>query len=993
MRRSLLPGVLALIALPAVALDPARAMTQYAHDVWRDRDGLPQNTVQAIVQTRDGYLWLGTEAGLARFDGVRFTVFDRKNTPELRHDHVLALSETRDGSLWIGTRRGGLTRLRAGGFTTFTTADGLPNNTVRTLCEDASGRLWVGTNGGLSSYEAGRFLAHPSSDRLPGGGVRALWADGDGSLWVGTVSGLAHLSGTSVATYTRRSGLRNESVRAIRRGRDGSLWVGTEGGGLHRFRDGRIEVFDAGAGLRSDLVRAIAEDRDGNLWVGTDDTGIRRLADARFASLGRRDGLSSDIVKAIYEDREGSLWIGTEGGGLDRLKNGKVTTYTTREGLSNDFLRAILEDRRGVLWIGTEGGGLNRLENGRFRSYTTRDGLSSNFVTALFEDGRGDLWVGTEDGGLSRKTASGFETFRTAHGLPDDSVWAIEGEPDGSLWVGTSLGLSVLRQGAFTNHTARDGLPGSWIVALHRDRRGDLWVGFRYGALARRSGGRFVAYGAAQGFPAVEVSSFHEESDGTLWIATDGGLVRWRDGRFTTFTTREGLVHDTLFAVLEDAQGRLWISSSKGIFAIPKSELEAVAAGRAKFVSPLALTTADGLEANQCTGDAQPAGWRRRSGRLWFPSVAGAVEIDPQGLAFNRLAPPVHVEGLTTERGAVPLDRPARLPPGTQDLTIRYTALSLLSPEKVRFRYRLEGYDSHWIDAGSRREVQYTSLPAGDYSFRVIASNDDGVWNEAGAQFGFSLLPRFHETRSFAVLCVALAGVLAWAAHRLHVRRVRHDYEVALHERFRIAREIHDTLLQGLAGVTMQLEAVAQGLLEKPGEAKRQLERVLLRIDGCLTDARRSIRGLRTPELEQGNLVAALREASRRCAGTSSAEAELAVSGEPRRLPGDVETSLLRIAQEALANALKYSGARRILVKLAYEARTVRLSVEDDGRGFPEPIAGSGVAGHYGLQGMRERAEQLGGALMIVTAEGAGTRIEVRIPTGLRGLLRWRAAS
>lgn len=961
-----------------LALDPQKAVTQYSHQVWQDKDGLPQNSILVITQTRDGYLWLGTEEGLARFDGVRFTVFDKKNTKEIRHNYIAALCEGRDGSLWIGSRGGGLIRYKNSRFTSYTKEDGLAHNAVRAIYEDRDGSLWIGTSNGLNRFKDGAFITYTKKEGLPRNSVLAIYKDREGRLWIGTPGGLSYfIDGQFHSLDANR--FPQYTVRALQGDRDGHLWIGTEGSGLYRLTGGTLSRFTTREGLSSNFIRAIYEDRDGNLWIGTSEGGLNRFnpAEGKFSIFTIQHGLSGNIVRSIYEDREGSLWVGTEGGGLNRFKNGKVITYTAKDGLSNDFIRAIRQDRAGTMWIGTEGGGLNRWKDGSFTTYTTREGLLSNFVTSIYEDHDGTLWIGTEDGGLNC-LRQGRLTIHPATAGHRQSVWAILQDRQGTLWFGTESGLHRWKDGKLTSFTVSDGLPSNFVKAIHEDPEGYLWIGVRDGYLSRMREGRIQVFTPRDGMPVANVSAFHEDRDGVLWIATDSGLVRWKQGQFTTYTTRDGLFSDNLYQILEDDGGRLWLTSSKGIFYIRKHQLADDPRGP---VASVAYTTADGMKSSECTGDAQPAGWKARDGKLWFPTVKGVVVIDPENVPINSLAPPVLIEQVVVDLEPIPLDQDARLPPGTRELVFHYTALSFLAPERVRFKYRLDGLENDWIDAGTRRAAYYTSLPPGRYQFRVMACNNDGVWNEAGASFAFELRPHFYQTY-WAVALLAVGVLLSGLGmHRLHIKRMKREFSAVLAERNRMAREIHDTLLQGFAGTALQLDAISHVILDAPETAKEKLIRVLNQIDRCLTEARRSIWDLRSARLENCDLATAITNAAQQLAAGTPVQSHVRVSGTPRRLSSVVETNLLRIAEEAVTNAIKYAQADQILIDLHFGPCQVRLKVQDNGCGFEGAPATPSQGEHLGLIGMRERAELIGGHLSVQSRPSEGTEIMVIAPT------------
>jgi len=968
------------------ALEAGRPIGRYLHDVWQSDSPLPFGDVQTIVQERRGYIWLGSSRGLIRFDGARFTVFDSASVPELEERNVRALLEGADGSLWIGTHGGGLVRFKEGRWRAWSVRDGLADGHVLALAETRDGSLWIGTRAGLSRFKDGAFTTYGIRDGLSDPVIRALREDRQGRLWIGSYGGgLSCFDGGRFQTYTLRDwggppyttthGGSRGAVLSIGEDRDGAIWFGTESGGVSRFKDGRFAFYDRGQGLPGRTVRAIRQDRDGNLWIGTDG-GLARFEGDRFAVYGPGDGLSAELVKSLYEDREGSLWVGTRDG-LDRFKDSKFAVYAMAEGLPTDFVESVSGDGRDV-WIGTRRG-LTRWRDGRMATFTMRDGLPSDVVHALGHGADRKLWVGTA-GGLASFDGRRFRRYGPRDGLAGESVFAILADPDGTLWIGTSAGLSRLRNGSFTVYTARDGMSSPDVRALHRDRGGTLWIGSYAGGLMRFDGKHFRAFTARDGLSNENVFSILEDAEGTIWAGTDQGLNRIRDGRITAYRVRDGLPDDTIYQVLQNASLDLWISCPKGVLRVRHRDLEDFARGRSAALPVTSFGKADGMRSSECTGRTQPAGWKGGDGRLWFPTTKGVVVIDPARIAVNRQPPSVVVEQVGIDGAAADAVDGLTLPPGSERLEFQYTGLSLLAPEKVRFRYRLEGFDSDWVDAGTRRTAYYTNLFPGRYTFRVIACNNDGIWSEQGASLGLRLRPHFYQTRSFYALGAGLVALAGWGVHRLRIRQVHARFAAVLAERTRMARELHDTLEQGLMAVRLQLEATGMRVTEGRRVIERHLRLARDIVDGVLAEARRSVWGLRSPALEDADLPTALSSAARRLTEGTPVEARVQLRGTPRRLPGIVELNLLRIGQEAITNALKHAHARQIQLELAFDRGRVRLCARDDGRGFDPQAAPP--QGHFGLKGMRERVQELGGEMSLHSTPSGGTRIVVEVPVG-----------
>ena len=793
-RQSLVLVAAALLSAPtrSAGLDPQKAVTQYVHDSWETEAGLPQDSVLAVAQTPDGYLWLGTEEGLVRFDGVRFSVFDKNNTPEIGANVIQALLVDHEGSLWIGSNGGGLIRYKEGRFAAYNTRDGLSNDAVLSLYEDAQGVLWIGTDGGgLDDLKAGRFQTYTTRSGLLSDAVFALAGDGRGQLWIGTHNGLNLMKDGHISSFTVENGLPNNYVHSLCVGREGALWIGTDGGGLARLQDGRISAYTTRDGLSSNDILATFQDADGSLWLGTAG-GLNRFRDGRFTVYNTKLGLTNDEVVCIYQDRERSLWIGTAGGGLNRLRDGPVTAYTSQQGLSNDVVLPVFEDREGALWLGTNGGGLNRFKDGRFTTYTSKNGLSDDRVFSIGETTDGSLWVGTRKG-LSQLRHGQFANYTAKSGLPNAAVMSIFEDHSGSLWLGTRGGLTQLNQGRFTTYTTRDGLSSDDVRPITEDNQGALWIGTIGGGLNRFENGKFTVYTTRSGLASDVVLALYCDPQGTLWVGTGGGgLQRLRNGRFTTYSTHNGLFDDTVFEILEDNVGHLWMSSNKGVFRVNKKDLEKIADGESHSLASTSYGLAEGMKTKECNGGFQPAGARTRDGRLWFATIKGVIAINPATLKENLSQPTLVIEQTVVDKKVFEGVAQVHAAPGKGQLEIHYTAPSFISPERVRFRFKLDGFDKEWVEAGSRRVAYYTNIAPGTYHFRVIASNSDGLWNLDGASIAINLMPHFYQTTWFFLLCalaVGFGGVLAYQLRMRHVRAREQQLVLLVEERTRELRQ------------------------------------------------------------------------------------------------------------------------------------------------------------------------------------------------------------
>ncbi|MFZ5983130.1 MAG: ligand-binding sensor domain-containing diguanylate cyclase [Acidobacteriota bacterium] len=793
--------VAAAFCVPAArALDPRKAPTQYIHSYWLSEDGLPQNSVTAILQDRTGYLWLATQEGIVRFDGVSFTVFDKWNTPAIVRNNIRDVCLDASGTLWAGTNGGGLLRMENGAFTVLDSKDGLVFDNVTSLCGTRDGAVWAGTyGGGLSRYKDGVFTNFTTREGLPHNSILTLYEDPiTGDLWIGTNGGgLCRFAGGRFETVP---GLPEPVVYAVHRGRDGTLWIGTYNQGLCALQNGRLRVYTTKDGLTSDRITCLLEDRDGNLWVGTFGGGLSRLHEGRWSSFTTRDGLPYDVVRALCEDGEGNLWIGTNGGGLNCLHDGPFATFGVPEGLSNDFAIGLLETRDGSLWISTNGGGINRFKDGRFTRLTTAEGMPNDLIRSLCEDRSGALWVGTDGGGLARVQNGKITTLTTADGLPTNRVIAVYEDRRGILWAGTNGGgLCRIEGRAIQSFSPTGASTGGLVNLIFEDSRGRLWVS-TYGGLSLFENGRFTGFEGREAIGNAIVTHMHEDARGALWIGTIGsGVFLMRGSRVDRISKAQGLPDDTAYQILEDDLGHVWMSGNRGVYRARIQDMVDCAEGRLPRVPVTEFGVADGMRSAECNGGFVPAGIRARDGRLWFPTIRGVVVVDPDERRFNAQPPPVLVERVVVN--GVPREAAAEivLPPGRNRLDIHYTGLSFVAPERVQFRYVLEGFDPDWVRAETRRVATYTNLPPGKYTFRVTACNNDGVWNAQGASLTLVQKPRFYQTAPFLFLCIVAGVALLAGAVRLRVRSLearRVVLEALVEERTRELRTANDRLAE-----------------------------------------------------------------------------------------------------------------------------------------------------------------------------------------------------
>ena len=967
---------LTLALLLCCAAFGAAQPVEYSRRIWRSEDGLPQNQIQAITQTTEGYLWVGTSGGLVRFDGVRFVVFDRSNTPALREDSILSLCPATDGTLWIGTEGGGLVAMKSGVFRNFSQAEGLANGFVRAITQDRAGNLWVGTDRGFFRFDRGRLLRLDARDGVPIMPVRAIYQDRAGTIWVSssglfsmhgdlpvrspgsyayvndiqtileTPDGALWLAAVSGVHRLVRGAVKNDpqlesiSAKTILRDQEGNLWIGTYGQGLLRLAQGVLTTYRAPETLPANTVLTVFEDRERNLWVGTQD-GLLRLTKSAVRTITSKDGLADDDVVTVYQDPAGTLWIGTLTGRLYRMENGHAERYRLPPPYDEFHARSIYVDREGAQWIGSGRQGALRRKDNKTQSFTTQDGLRSNDIREFLEDAKGNVWIATGSG-LSRWDGSSVKTFYIEDGLAYGSTRALGADANGDLLVGTDGGLNRVRDGRFVRDPVFEKLGNERIWSIKTDK--------------------------APG--------------GSLWLGTRGdGLVRIHDGKISRYTTRDGLLSNSIYRILEAANGRFWMSSSAGIFSVGRAELDALADGRAGPVAVLPFGMDDGLLSSQMSGGVQPAGCITDSGDLWFPSVEGAVHIDP-GQLHKAPAAPLLIESVIADGQSVPLSGEHSLPPGRGRVEIDFTSPDLLSPERVTFRYRLEGFDDAWTSSSRSRAAYYTNLPHGRYRFQVVARDGASPDRVSEASFVFTLRPHFYETKWFYAALALLTGLTVWSVLRLYARQTKARYALVLAERTRLAREMHDTVIQGCVGVSTLLEAARSmppAVSEKTGGAKTRelLDRAAMQIRLTVNEAREAVWDLRHSTMER-SLTDTLRDFARQVAAAEGIPVRAQIEGTPSPLEDVADRNLLLVAREAIRNAVIHAHPAEISVRLRYDPAEVSLEVSDNGTGFaPEAPRENG---HYGIVGMKERVEQSGGIFQLCSAPGQGTRVTARLP-------------
>jgi signal transduction histidine kinase/ligand-binding sensor domain-containing protein len=954
-----------------------------ARQSWSTEEGLPQNSVHAILQTHDGFLWIATEGGLARFDGVNFRVFAQASESAFTSDDVYCLAEDTRNALWIGTSDG-LLRKAGNSFKRFGVSDGMPsaatldvvagpdgsvlaltpmgvarvdvqgkittlhvpgNESALAVSRAANGEVWVATASEVLRYEGGELHRERSLPQRTSGSIVGLDVVPDRqAVWLRTVHDVILLSGEKQQTWSVGRELPGTRVESMSSDSSGLVWIGTNRGLVSI--DSRSGVLHQISAVGPNSVLSTAEDRDGDRWVGTEMGGVEVLRRRPFRS---EPAIADQAVTAVVQTSDGDIWLATREDGLWRVRSGTVEWAAVSARLASRIVLALSAGTHGDLWVGTPDG-LNHIDGNTVQTYTSANGLPDDFIRSLFADSDRTLWAGTRRGlaQLDGSTGKVLATYTHRDGLGSDSIGALlrlgrtknaDGKAGSTgvndLWIATFDGLSSLRDGKISTFTKTDGLSGKVITALAVDDSGALWIGTKTDGLTRYSGGAFTAF------------------------------------------RQEGLPND-IDSILADGQGRLWMGTRHGVAQVSIAMLEGCGADQHCTVGVSRYGYPDGLPSEDLSASGHPAASKIRGGELWFATSRGIAIVDPSQIQRNPVAPPVAIERLLVDDLEIPLtDGSATISPGHARVTIEYAGLSFRAPSRIRFRYMLDGFDRHWTMAGSRRTAYYTNLPPGSYRFLVEAASSDGLWNGTSADIRFSVEPPYYRRWWFYLVVLAAVGGLIVLLYRLRLRRLQREFNAVLIERNRIAREIHDTLAQDFVGVSLQLEIVAQMLARNDvSGARSQIDTTRKLVREGLDDARQSIWELRAVSAKD-SLPTRLGRVIQR-AGERGLSAECRVGGTYRALPQEFEDEILRIAQEAVTNVVRHAGASTVAVDLRYSPESLLLRIVDDGCGF-DVAAASSNDGHFGLKGMRERAAMIAGQLEIESLTGKGTRVTMNV--------------
>lgn len=1001
-----------LFRLPLNAVKTAVFLTlslsinaQYRIDIWTTDDGLPQNSITGLVQTRDGYFWMTTNDGLVRFDGVRFEVFNKSNTPEITTNRLVGAFEDKSGRLWFQSEDGGIVFYEKGRFKVGMKPNEMPLVTRSPFFDDQTGGVIFYNNRQNYRFNNGKFVP-VKIEGLPEDSAIVL-ADRDGGLWFKTEAKIHRVKDGKFKTYQLDGFSRGEIYTTAYEDRQGGVWlsyVGENNQSLLRIKNDQVQSIQFSA---SDVSRFV-EDLAGNLWLSVYKKGIYRIDTSAVAAtnpiddsikpIAQIDGISTHTSGIFCPDREGGMWIGTEKG-LVRLSPQTIQVFSKSNGLAEDNVYPIYEDKVGKVWAGIWENSLVKYADGNFKTVLKTE--ETRYITSLFEDRNGRFWFGNI-GGLYYLDNGQPIKFTKQAGFQEDAEFSVISEDrDGKLWFGTNQGLSRYKDGQATVLTKKDGLPDDYVVAFLPAKDGKIWVGTR-GGIALIENGNIKSFTTADGLVSNYIRSLYEDADGALWIGSyDGGLTRYKDEKFTHFTMKDGLSSNGVFCILEDSHGWFWMNSNQGIYRVSRQELNDFADGKTKSLTSIAYNKQDGLLNIEGNGGRQPAGIKTRDGKLWFPTAQGIAVIDSTNIANNPLPPPVLIENIVIDRNSVnnetyqsALENQSAiiLAPNQNNLEINYSGLSFINSEQVKFKYKLIGLEQDWNEVGTRRTAYYSYLPSGEYTFQVIAANRDGVWNNEGATIKIKVLPPFYRTWWFLILCAIGLIALVFLIYRYRVgqfkkkaalqaefsRQLIDSQEV---ERGRIAAELHDGLSQSL--VIIKNRAMLS--LNKPADqehALEQLQEIAEASTFAIDEIKDIIYDLRPIQLDRLGLTGAIEDMAEKVAETNELKIVKNVAEVDNIFPKEFENSIYRIFQESLNNIIKHAAATEVELSISKNSAQVELIIKDNGKGFAvgETSKESNQKGGFGLIGIVERAKLLGGFASIESIKEVGTTVLVILP-------------
>lgn len=981
LRGWLLAGfVVICLVKSAFALDPNRTISQYVLDKWGPDRGFVGGAIYAISQSSDGYLWIGTERGLVRFDGYNFKMIQQPLPDGTPTGPVRGLLSDAEGNLWIRLEGPRLLLYRNGKFEDVAARLDLQDITMTAMTLDNEGAVLLSGLGDRTlRYRNGRLETVVRTEDQPGI-VISLAVTRDGRIWLGTQdNGLSRISQGHISKLAEESD--DSKIKTLLPAVNGALWIGTDHG-LQHWDGKSLTVEELATPVGQLQILAMARDHNGNVWIGADH-GIVRIALSGAISVDQLKPGPGSEVTAIYEDRDGSLWLGGPQG-IERLRDGMFSTFSAAQGLPADSNGPIYVDSDGWTWSAPLSGGLYRMRDGRV-SQITIDGLDHDVVYSI-SGGKDEVWVGRQSGGLTVLTANGdsftARTYTRADGLAQDSVYSIHRNSDGTVWAGTvSAGLSRLADGKFTNFSEAQGLPTNTISSIVEGFDGTMWLATPAG-LTSFANGRWANRSAADGLPASSVRAIFEDSKHVLWIATSGGLAFLSIGHIHVPQKLPEALREQIYGIAEDGMGSLWFSTSDHVLQVNRDRLLNESLEETDVQS---YGMSDGLLGAEGVG-------RDRTivsdphGRIWVSLNRGLSVADPKAAIDNSVSATVRIESVSAGGDQLNLQNPLRLPAGVESIVFNYSGGNLAVPERIRFRYKLDGTDHGWSEIVASRQVSYNNLGPGSYRFHVVASNSNGLWNGPETAVSFIIEPAFWQTWWFRLLCVAVAVLAIIAIYRLRMyqmtRRLNMRFQERLAERTRIAQELHDTLLQGVLSASLQLD-VAEDQLPKDSPVKPLLRRVLELMGKVTEEGRNALRGLRTTEAENRSLEMAFSRVRQEFTLDDNIGYRVITNNTARPVRPIIRDEVYRIGREALVNAFVHAQANSIEVEVEYASGHLRVLVRDDGRGIDSQVLHSGRDGHWGLSGMRERSEGIGASLKLRSRIGAGTEVELTVPSAI----------
>ncbi len=970
---------------------------QYRFDSWTTDDGLPQNSVYSILQTADGYIWFTTLDGLVRFDGIKFKVLNRGNSNGLATNRLVSLLAEDDNSLWVGTEDSGLYHVIDGKFQSYPTSDGLPLNRVTKLVHDPEGNLLAFSQSGLARFDGNRFVRDNNLD----GREFALMFTRSGVRWEANEDGLFSTKNGVISKFELP--FQPDQISAVRtfnypgyiqiiedRIHSGVLWL-TGGGNLFRFENGVFKAVSSAGDMPKSVVRSIVQDETGMIWLGTEEDGLCNFDGSRIKCFTTSDGLSNNRVGKLFIDREKTLWAATNERGINRVSLKPIAPLSIKEGLIDRNIYPILEDSKGNYWIGASNA-LSLYSDGKVKNFTRKNGLLYEIVQSLFEDKEGKIWIGSL-GGVEYFENGKFVDFTEKLGLTvgDFDFWNITQTSDGTMWFATSQGLLKFDDGIVTKFTIEDGLPSKDVKQILQAKDGTIWIATVAG-LARFVGESIESFTEKDGLSGNHIRMVYEDSEGLLWVGTyDAGLTLYRNGAFATIKIEDGLFSNGVFQILPDEKGNFWISSNQGIYRVNRQQLIDFADGRIPSIISTAFGKSDGMLNVECNGGRHPAGIKSSDGKLWFPTQDGVAIVDPEMVGFNPLPPPVVIENITIDNQPVSnFQSNIEIHPGQENLEIEYTGLSFIKPEQIRFRYKLDGLDKDWTEAGERRTAYFPHLPPGNYVFHVSAANSDNVWNQKGATIEIVVHPAFYQTWWFAVLCcLIVAAVVYWLYQRrlFEVERkqaAQEDFSrrlIAAHEseRRRVAGELHDSLGQTLAMIKNRAEFAVQNAKDVES-AKEEFDQITDQSVSAINEVREISYNLRPYLLDRLGLTKALKSLFGKTSESSGLKFETNLDNIDDLFAKDEEMSIYRIVQESLSNILKHAEANAVAIEIKKSDRFVSIKIQDDGKGFSnDGSVNSNKKPGFGLLGIAERVKLLGGTHTIESVLGKGTSVIIKL--------------